>query len=100
MIANAKRRDEPAGVVGNNVFVVVVVGDSITFVPTRELRGKTKESIVAIISDEVESFMSDISQIEGGIKTFLGFEGYDECVAGGGSVCHQVQAAHDNSGLE
>lgn len=196
MIANAKRRDEPAGVVGNNVFVVV--GDSITFVPTRELRGKTKESMVAIVgdavvqeitglaevsfdevmavsqisestgveidklldreelalldaetlqeirdfstetglsvenlvavnavleklpadevehfideletmvddglADEVGSFMSDLSQIEGGIETFLGFEGYDECVAGGGgSVCDQVQAAHDNSGLE
>lgn len=196
MIANAKRRDEPAGVVGNNVFVVV--GDSITFVPTRELRGKTKESMVAIVgdavvqeitglaevsfdevmavsqisestgveidklldreelalldaetlqeirdfstetglsvenlvavnavleklpadevehfideletmvddglADEVESFMSDLSQIEGGIETFLGFEGYDECVtSGGGSVCDQVQAAHDNSGLE
>jgi hypothetical protein len=195
LIANAKRRDEPAGVVGNNVFVVV--GDSITFVPTRELRGKTKESMVAIVSDavvqeitglaevrfdevmavsqisestgveidklldreelvlldaetlqgirdfstetglsaenlvavnavlvklpadevehfideletmlddeladEVESFMSDLSQIEGGIETFLGFEGYHECVAGGGgSVCDQVQAAHDSSGL-
>jgi hypothetical protein len=51
MSANATRRDEPAGVVGNNAFVVV--GDSITFVPTRELRGKTKESMVAIVGDAV-----------------------------------------------
>ena len=196
MSANTKRLDEPVGVAGNNVFVVV--GDSITFLPTRELRGKTKKSMVAIVGDAVvqeitgldevsfdavtavsqifentgveidklldieklalldagtlqeirdfstetgltvenlvtvnavfeklpadevehfideqgtmvndgpadklEGFMSDLSQIGGGIETFLGFEGYDECVAGGGgSVCDQVQAAHDNSGLE
>ena len=43
MIANTKRRGKPAG----------TVGDSITFVLTRELRGKTKETIVAIISNAV-----------------------------------------------
>jgi hypothetical protein len=196
MSANAKRRDEPVGVVGNNVFVVV--GDIITFLPTLELRGKTKKSMVAIVgdavvkeitglvevsfdevtavsqifestaveinqlldreklalpgtgtlqeirdfstetgfsvenlvivnavfeklpadevehfideletmvneglADEMESFMSDLSQIEVGIENLLGFGGYDECVAGGsGSVFDQVQAAHDNSGLD
>lgn len=51
------------------------------------------------LADEMESFMSDLSQIEVGIENLLGFGGYDDCVAGGGSVCHQVQAAHDNSGL-
>ena len=196
MIANANRRDEPAGVFGNNVYVVV--GDSITFVPTLELRGKTKESMVAVVgdavvqeitgltevsfeevmavskisessgveidklldteelasldpetlkdieefstetglsvenlvavnsvleklpadqvehfvdeletmvenglADEVEKFMSDLSEIEGGAEAFFGFDGYDECVAGGGGgVCDQIQAAHDQSGLE
>jgi hypothetical protein len=187
MSANTKRRDEPVGVAGNNVFVFVV-GDNISFLPTRELRGKTKKSMVAIVgdavvqeitgldevnfdqvtavsqifentgveidklldmkklalldagtlqeikdfstetsltvenlvtvnavfeklpadevehfideletmvydgpADELEGFMSDLIQIEGGIEIFLGFEGYDEGVAGGGgSVCDQV----------
>ena len=52
------------------------------------------------LADKVENFMSDLSQIGGGIETFLTFEGYDECVAGGGGVCNQVQATHDNNGLE
>ena len=46
MIAMNTRRDKPAGVVGNNVSVFV--GDTITFVPTRELCGKIKGSMVAI----------------------------------------------------
>jgi hypothetical protein len=53
------------------------------------------------LADEVEKFMSDLSEIEGGAEAFFGFDGYDECVAGGGGgVCDQIQAAHDQSGLE
>jgi len=51
IIANANRRDEAAGMHGSNVFVVV--GDSVTFIPRNELRGKTKDSMTNLVGDRV-----------------------------------------------
>ena len=51
LIERAAEDDMPAGVVGNNVFVVV--GDKVSFVPTSELRGTTKETQLQIIGDQV-----------------------------------------------
>ena len=42
LITRATANDMPAGVVGNNVFVVV--GDKDTFVPTSELRDTKNET--------------------------------------------------------
>ena len=42
LITRATANDMPAGVVGNNVFVVV--GDKNTFVPTSELRDTKNET--------------------------------------------------------
>ena len=41
-IKRAAANDMPAGVVGNNVFVVV--GDKVSFFPTSELRGTSNET--------------------------------------------------------
>ena len=41
-IKRAAANDMPAGVVGNNVFVVV--GDKVSFVPTSKLRGTSNET--------------------------------------------------------
>ena len=51
LIERAAANDMPAGVVGNNVFVVV--GDKVSFVPTSELRGVTKDTQLQIIGDQV-----------------------------------------------
>ena len=51
LIERAAANDMPAGVVGNNVFVVV--GDKVSFVPTSELRGATKDTQLQIIGDQV-----------------------------------------------
>jgi len=51
IIANANRRDSAAGMHGSNVFVVL--GDSVTFIPRNELRGKTKESMTNLVGDRV-----------------------------------------------
>ena len=54
---NARSEDMPAGVVtGNNVFVVV--GDEVSFVPVDELRGKTKDTQLQIIGDQVVQDMT------------------------------------------
>lgn len=60
IIANAKDDDKPAGVVGNNVFVIV--DDTVTFVPTKELVSKTNEDRLEHITDKV---VENISGIEG-----------------------------------
>lgn len=51
LIERAAASDIPAGVVGNNVFVVVV--DKVSFVPTSELSGATKDTQLQIIGDQV-----------------------------------------------
>ena len=81
VIANAKRRDELAHEVEHFIDELETMVDD-------------------GVADEMENFMSNLSQIEDGIETIFGFEGYDERVAGGGSVCDLAKAAHDSSGLE
>ena len=51
LIECAADQDLPAGVVGNNVFVVVE--DKVSFVPVSELSGKTKETQLEVIGDQV-----------------------------------------------
>ena len=51
IIANAKEQDIPAGVYGSNIYVVT--GDEVTFVHRNELRGKTKDTMIAIVGDSV-----------------------------------------------
>ncbi len=51
LIERAAQDDMPAGVVGNNVFIVVE--DKVSFVPVSELSGKTKETQLQVIGDQV-----------------------------------------------
>ena len=51
LIERAAAEDMPAGVVGNNVFVVV--GDKVSFVPVSDLRGASQEKQLQIIGDQV-----------------------------------------------
>ena len=51
IIANAKEQDIPAGVYGSNIYIVT--GDEVTFVHRNELRGKTKDTMIAIVGDSV-----------------------------------------------
>jgi len=51
LIERAAEQDMPAGLVGNNVFVVVE--DKVSFVPVSELQGKTKETQLQVIGDQV-----------------------------------------------
>ena len=60
IIANAKDDDKPAGVIGNNVFVVIE--DTITFVPTKELAPLSNDERLELIGDKV---VENISGVEG-----------------------------------
>ena len=51
LIERAKNGDIPAGVYGNNVYVVV--GDKVSFIPTSELMGTTKATKLEIIGNQV-----------------------------------------------
>ena len=51
LIERAAAEDMPAGVVDNNVFVVV--GDKVSFVPVSDLRGASQELQLQIIGDQV-----------------------------------------------
>ena len=51
LIERAAAEDMPAGVVGNNVFVVV--GDKVSFVPVSDLRGASQKMQLQIIGDQV-----------------------------------------------
>lgn len=60
IIANAKDDDKPAGVIGNNVFVLV--DDTITFVPTKDLAPLSNDERLELIGDKV---VENISGVEG-----------------------------------
>jgi hypothetical protein len=60
IIANAKDDDKPAGVIGNNVFVLV--DDTITFVPTNDLAPLSNDESLELIGDKV---VENISGVEG-----------------------------------
>ena len=49
LISRAQSGDMPAGVVGNNVYVVV--GEEVTFIPVKELMNTTRDTKLKIISD-------------------------------------------------
>ena len=51
LIERAAAEDMPAGVTGNNVFVVV--GDKVSFVPISDLRGASEDKQLQIIGDQV-----------------------------------------------
>ena len=51
LIERAASEDMPAGVTGNNVFVVV--GDKVSFVPISDLRGASQDKQLQIIGDQV-----------------------------------------------
>lgn len=51
IVAAARAKGENAGVASGNVFVVV--GDTVTFVPVNEIRGKSDDQIIEIVGDAV-----------------------------------------------
>ena len=51
LIEKAAAENMPAGVTGNNVFVVV--GDKVSFVPISDLRGASQDKQLQIIGDQV-----------------------------------------------
>ena len=60
IITNAKDDDKPAGVIGNNIFVIV--DDTVTFVPTKDLASKSDDDRLEHIGDKV---VENISGVEG-----------------------------------
>ena len=51
LVEKAKRGGDMAGVVGNNVYIIA--DDQVIYVPTKDLAGKTKESVKNIITANV-----------------------------------------------
>jgi hypothetical protein len=60
IVSNAKDDDKPAGVVGNNIFVIV--DDTVTFVPTKDLASKSDDDRLEHIGNKV---VENISGIDG-----------------------------------
>ena len=60
IIANAKDDEKPAGVVGNNIYVIV--DDTVTFVPTKELAPLSNDDRLELIGDKV---VENLSGVEG-----------------------------------
>lgn len=61
LIARAKNGGDIAGVNGSSVFVVV--GDTITYVPVDEIRGKSDERMKEIIGDEVIQNVTGVEEL-------------------------------------
>ena len=61
IVEQARESGKAGGISGNNVFVVV--GEQVTFVPTAELRGLSKESKLNVIGDRVIQDITGSDQI-------------------------------------
>ena len=61
LIANAQNGGDIAGLSGASVYVVV--GDTITYVPIGEIRGKTNNRVKEIIGDEVIQNVTGIDDL-------------------------------------
>ena len=60
LVANAKRTGKKVGLSGGNVFVIV--DDTVTYVPTQDLAGKSRDGMVEIVGDAV---VENVTGVEG-----------------------------------
>ena len=60
LIANAKRNGKKVGLSGGNVFVIV--DDTVTYVPTQDLSGLSRDGMVEIVGDAV---VENVTGVEG-----------------------------------
>lgn len=58
LVEKAKRGGDMAGVVGNNVYIIA--DDKVIYVPTKDLAGKTKESVKNIITANVVKEITEL----------------------------------------
>ncbi|MGC6453963.1 MAG: hypothetical protein ACON31_08635 [Candidatus Puniceispirillaceae bacterium] len=93
LIERAAEQDMPAGVVGNNVFVVVE--DKVSFVPVSELSGKTKESQLQVIGDQVVQDITGNDDI-----TFEQVQALNEASAATGQDISELLAEGGIEGLD
>ena len=93
LIERAAAEDMPAGVVGNNVFVVV--GDKVSFIPTSELRGVTKDTQLQIIGDQVVKDVTGNDEI-----TYAQVEALNEAAEATGQDVSALLAEGGIAGLD
>jgi len=93
LIERAEADDMPAGIVGNNVFVVV--GDKVFFVPTSELRGMSEETQLNIIGDQVVKDVTGSDDI-----TFEQVQALNEASAATGQDISELLAEGGIEGLD
>ena len=93
LIERAAAEDMPAGVVGNNVFVVV--GDKVSFIPTSELRGLTKDTQLQIIGDQVVKDVTGNDEI-----TYAQVEALNEAAEATGQDVSALLAEGGIAGLD
>ena len=93
LIERAADQDLPAGVVGNNVFVVV--DDQVSFVPVTDIVGKTKESQLQVIGDQVVRDMTGNDDI-----TFEQVQALNEASAATGQDISELLAEGGIEGLD
>lgn len=60
LIANAKNSGKKVGLSGGNVFVIV--DDTVTYVPTQDLSGLSRDGMVAVVGDAV---VENVTGVEG-----------------------------------
>ena len=60
LIANAKRNGKKVGLSGGNVFVIV--DDTVTYVPTQDLSGLSRDGMVEVVGDAV---VENVTGVEG-----------------------------------
>ena len=93
LIEKANNGDIPAGVLGNNVYVVV--GDKVSFIPTSDLIGTTQETKLQIIGDKVVQDITGTDEI-----TFDQVQSLSEASAASGKEISELISEGGIEGLD
>ena len=88
---------------GIQVENLVALNSIIESLPTDEIDSFVEELGALVeegFADEVDQFLTDLQEIEGGLDAITQFDSYEDCVAGGGgSVCDEVDALMEESDI-
>lgn len=100
VLAEIESFSDASGISMDNLLAV---NDVISDLPEGEINDFIEELgdlIEEGFAEQVDSFLSELSEIEGGLNAIAQYDSYEDCVSGGGGdVCNQVDALMEASDI-
>ena len=100
MLAEIEEFSSASGISMDNLLAVNSVIDALPEGEINEFIGELGALIDEGFAEQVDSFLSELNNIEGGLNAIVQYESYEDCQSsGGGDVCDQVNALMEESDI-